>query len=124
VAYAYDISQVFYNRMAIDMALESDATVSYANRSGAIATSEDERNIDSPYNTYINTGLPPGAISGPGRVALDAAVHPHPNGYYYFVAVNPFTGETKFGATLAEHEANAAEFEQWCYENQEACFGE
>jgi UPF0755 protein len=123
--YARDIASVIYNRLAIGMKLELDSTVIYANDIlGTLSTDADQRNIDSPYNTYRYEGLPPGAIANPGRVALEAAIHPTVTDYYYFVATNPSTGETKFGRTWAEHEANAAEFEQWCYENQEACFGE
>jgi len=110
-----DIAQVFWNRLAIGMPLQSDATVAYANNlNGAVVTSDDQRNLDSPYNTYKVTGLPPGPITNPGKEALQAALSPSQGDYLYFVTVNPVTGETKFGKTKAEHDQYVSEFQAWC----------
>jgi UPF0755 protein len=64
---------------------------------------------DTPYNTYVHPGLPPGPIANPGVKALNAAMHPAPTDYLYFVAAskNP-QGKSLFAATLEEHNKNVA----------------
>lgn len=96
------------------MKLQFDSTVHYASgKSGSVATSDEERNTDSPYNTYRYEGLPPGPIAAPGEPALDAAVDPPEGDWLYFVSVNTDTGETKFAETFAEHEKNVEEWQEW-----------
>ena len=120
--YGPDIAQVLYNRLRRGMKLQLDSTVIYAvNSPGTITTSDEERANPSPYNTYVHEGLPPGAISNPGRSALESAVNPTTGDYLYFVAVNPDTGETKFASTSEGHEANVAEFQAWCRANSDRC---
>ena len=119
---AADIAQVILNRMAQGMPLQLDSTVSYANNvSGSINLTNDQMNIDSPYNTYANKGLPPGAICNPGKVALEAAVNPSEGTYLYFVTVNLDTHETKFASTLDEHNQYVAELTAWCNANPGRC---
>ncbi|GAA2184315.1 hypothetical protein GCM10009785_31720 [Brooklawnia cerclae] len=121
-AYGPDIAQVLYNRLRMGMALQLDSTVIYANNSsGTITTTDEERALDSPYNTYVYAGLPPGAISNPGKNALISALNPTQGSYLYFVAVNPDTGETKFASDDAGHDANVAEFQAWCQANSDRC---
>ena len=104
------------------MALQLDSTVIYAvNSPGTITTTDEERANPSPYNTYVHQGLPPGAISNPGKNSLNSAVNPTSGSYLYFVAVNPTTGETKFASTWEEHEVNVAQFQQWCRDNPGHC---
>jgi UPF0755 protein len=99
---------VFYNRLEIGMPLQSCATVEYViteiqgKPHPRIIYSRDTA-IPDPYNTYIRPGLPPGPISAPGKVALDAAFHPSPSGYLYFRLVNPDEGRHYFSKTLDEH---------------------
>lgn len=96
------------------MPLQFDSTVHYvAGKNSAVATTNEERAIDSPYNTYKYTGLPPGPIAAPGGPALDAAVNPPAGDWLYFVTVNTDTGETRFAATWAEHEENVAAWREW-----------
>ena len=100
------IASVFRNRMSSSRYpfLESDATVKYAKvQSGneEMLTAEDLRSVDSPYNTYLYRGLPPGAICSPGLAALQAAVYPADTGYYYFVSAKDKT--TIFSRTYEEH---------------------
>lgn len=96
------------------MKLQFDSTVHYVTgKSASVATSDDERSTDSPYNTYKYEGLPPGPISAPGGNALDAVVSPPEGEWLYFVSVNTDTGETKFAATWAEHEKNVKEWQEW-----------
>ena len=120
--YGPQIAEVFYNRLERNVKLQSDATVIYANNmTGRITTTDEERAVDSPYNTYTREGLPPGAISNPGQKALHSALNPASGDYMYFVAVNPDTGETKFAVTEEEHAANVAEFQAWCQDNADRC---
>lgn len=112
------IAQVIYNRLAKGMALQLDTTVLYANGGiRAITTTPAQRAIDSPYNTYKVTGLPPGPIDNPGEAAISAALKPEAGPWLYFVAINPQTGETRFATTGAEHAQNVALFQQWMREH-------
>lgn len=120
--YGPDMAQVIYNRLRIDMALQMDSTVHFAvNSSGTVTTTDQERAFDSPYNTYLHKGLPPGAISNPGVNALQSAVNPTTGDYLFFVTVNLDTGETKFAADYTAHQANVAEFQAWCRANPGSC---
>jgi UPF0755 protein len=108
------ISGVFHNRIKADMHLNADPTIQYALGYQADAGQWWKRPLyledltyDSPYNTYIYTGLPPGPICNPGLAALKAAVEPQATTYYYFVA-NDVAGDGShaFATTLEEHNAN------------------
>lgn len=100
------VSDLFWRRLKDNHALESDATVQYA-RGGEVKIqhSFEETRVLSPYNTYINKGLPPGPISNPGLVSLRAVLFPLSNAAYFFLN-NPETGETFFARTFEEHIAN------------------
>ena len=76
------VASVFYNRLAQDMALQSDATSAYA--IGGDPKPEDLQ-VDGPFNTYLNKGLPQGPICSPGVAALEAACHPASTDYLFFV---------------------------------------
>ena len=73
-------------------------------------TTEDLK-VDSPYNTYLNTGLVPGPIANPGLSSIDAALNPNGTNYFYYV-LDPSTGEHIFASTASEHEANVAKVSQ------------
>ncbi len=114
------IAGVIYNRLKAAQPLELDSTVKYAVGNagdGNIFTSADERNIDSPYNTYKHTGLPPGPIASPGEASIDAAIKPAKHNYFFFVTVNLTTGETKYAKTYAEHQKNVKELQAWMKAN-------
>jgi UPF0755 protein len=102
------ISGVFANRLRINMPLQSDPTVIYAivRAKGALAhpLDHDDLAFPSPYNTYLANGLPPGPICNPGRAALEAAMHPEANDYFYFVADG--SGGHVFARDLAAHNQN------------------
>jgi peptidoglycan lytic transglycosylase G len=102
--------------------LQMDSTVHYAvHKRGKVGTTASERGSSSPYNTYKVKGLPPGPINSPGAASIEAAVHPTPGPWLFFVTVNPDTGETKFATTHAEHDRYAAEFTAWCRANPGSC---
>ena len=107
------ISGVLQNRLDIDMALELDSTVKYLNPTEGVFTTEEDRAIDSPYNTYMYTGLPPSPIAAPGEASIIAAMNPADHDYLFFVTVNTDTGETKYGETYEEHQVNVAELREW-----------
>jgi UPF0755 protein len=107
------ISRVIYNRLEKKMRLQLDTTVIYATGKNGLTTTAADRATDSPYNTYRVPGLPAGPIDSPGQAAIEAALAPADGPWLYFVAVNPDTGETKYGVTPAEHAKNVREFQAW-----------
>ncbi len=80
------ISSVIYNRLKINMRLQVDATVQYALQERTDRVTVKNTEVDSPYNTYQNKGLPPGPICSPGIKAIEAALYPAETNYIYFVA--------------------------------------
>ncbi len=103
------VSRVIYNRLDDGEVLGMDSTVAFANDVYTVFTTDEQRAIDSPYNTYRNPGLPPGPINSPGQDALLAALEPADGEWRYFVTVDLETGETKYAETLEEHNRNVAE---------------
>jgi UPF0755 protein len=95
------VAQVFYTRLATNMPLGSDVTYQYAAKKLGVAPSP---TLDSPYNTRINAGLPPGPIATPGLSALEAVAAPASGNYVYFLSGDD--GVTYFAVTEQEHEAN------------------
>jgi len=104
------IAGVFYNRLKDNWPLQSSVTVCYAmdNDDGENwLACEANADFDSPYNTYMYPGLPPGPIVNPGPEAIDAVLHPTENDYFFFMA-DVATGEVYYAKTLEEHNANVA----------------
>ena len=95
------IAQVFYSRLASNMPLGSDVTYQYIADKTGVAR---DPNLNSPYNTRINTGLPPGPISVPGLSSLEAVANPAPGDYLFFLSGDD--NVTYYAHTLSEHEAN------------------
>jgi len=114
------VGGVIYNRLEIDMRLEMDSTIKYFAPSEGWATSDEDRAIDSPYNTYMYAGLPPTPIAAPGEAAIEAALRPAEHDYLFFVTVNTLTGETKYAETWDGHQKNVLELQQWAKEQREA----
>ena len=99
------IASVLYNRLENPAAetagfLQIDAALVYVN--GGHAPTTEDKELDSPYNTYEYKGLPAGPISNPGMLSLFAAVEPDSTGYYFY-ALNPETGKHEFSRTYDEH---------------------
>ncbi|MBO0808422.1 MAG: endolytic transglycosylase MltG, partial [Actinobacteria bacterium] len=105
------IARVIYNRLNAGMKLQLDSTVMYALHTYGIMASSQQLKVNSPYNTYQHTGLPPGPIDSPGDAAIRAALHPAPptDNWLYFVTVNPKTGQTEFTSDPAVFQQLRAE---------------
>jgi len=108
------IASVFLNRLNIGMKLDSDPTVQYAIGYNHVQgqwwtnpLSLADLQIDSPYNTYLYPGLPPGPICNPGMNALRAVAFPAQTPYFYFRAACDGSGKHLFAETFEEHQANA-----------------
>lgn len=101
------VSAVFHNRLKKGMTLGSDVTIKYASGVKRMALTNEDLDIDSPYNTYQNTGLPIGPICSPSAAAIQAALYPDEEflaeEYLYFCSKDPSTGELHFSRTLEEH---------------------
>jgi UPF0755 protein len=80
------VASVIYNRLQAGWPLQIDATVLYAKGVWQSTVTLQDRNIQSPYNTYLHTGLPPGPIANPGIQSIDAALKPAQTGYFYYVS--------------------------------------
>lgn len=102
------IASVFTNRLAIGMGLQSCATVEYIiteiqGKPHPDRLLLEDLEIKSDYNTYLWAGLPPGPISNPGKIAIEAALHPAQSNYLYFRLTNPEIGSHTFSHSLDEH---------------------
>jgi len=95
------VSAVYHNRLKRGMALQADPTIIYAHGRRLRRVWEKQLQIRSPYNTYLNPGLPPGPITQPSDSSLIAALYPAPIGYLYFVAQPD--GKHIFSATYNDH---------------------
>ena len=108
------VSAVFTNRMNAGMRLESDPTATYLLGIDKLALSNEETSAVNNYNTYVIDGLPIGPICNPSAAAMEAALYPDveyvDEGYLYFCAKEPTSGELAFAKTLEEHEANVAKY--------------
>ncbi|MFG2574045.1 endolytic transglycosylase MltG [Streptomyces sp. NPDC048481] len=102
------VARVVFNRLERGMPLQMDSTINYALNRSTLRTTESDTRVQSPYNSYQRMGLPPTPIDNPGEDAMRAVVNPTPGDWLYFVTVKP--GDTRFTASLAEHQRNVAEF--------------
>ena len=101
------IASVFYNRMEIDMPLQTDPTVLYALGEHKDRTLYEDLKVDDPYNTYKNRGLTPGPIANAGETSIQAVLEPEDTDYLYFLANRE--GEVFYSKTLDEHNKLKAE---------------
>ncbi|MFC7684592.1 endolytic transglycosylase MltG [Ureibacillus sp. GCM10028918] len=102
------IASVFYNRLEIDMPLQTDPTVLYALGSHKDRVLYEDLEVENPYNTYVIQGLPPGPIANAGKISIEAALNPTDTEYLYFLA-DP-EGNNHFAKTYEEHLLNIDEF--------------
>ncbi len=99
------ISSVFQNRLEIGKALESDATINYITNSGRAQSTYEDLKVESPYNTYKYSGLPPGPISNPGIDAIKAVIYYEKTDYFYFLTKKD-DNMAVFSKTYQEHLKN------------------
>lgn len=95
------IASVFYNRLKIDMPLQSDATIQYIFEKRKQIVTYKDLEIDSPYNSYKNKGLPPTPISNPGIKSIEAVLNPADTDYLYFVA--KMDGGNNYSTNYKDH---------------------
>ena len=110
------VSGIIAKRLAAGMALDMDATLCYAKQeaeptstAGCYPITIQDKGMNSPYNSYLRAGLPPGPIGNPGIQAITAALNPKSSPYWYYLS-DPKTGKTIFAATLAEQVANQRKY--------------
>ncbi len=106
------VSSVFHNRLKLGMKLDCDPTIIYAlkkNNQYRGKIGNKDLIMDSPYNTYLYSGLPPSPISNPGKESLQAALFPSKTDYLYFVSKND--GTHKFSSTFKEHQKAVIKFQ-------------
>ena len=113
----YKVSTVFNNRIEKGMLLQTDPTVKYYYEGSIKSFQQGVADTQNPYNTYVYPGLPPGPISSPGTLAIEAALNPAPGDYLFFVTINLDSGETIFSETLREHEKAVELYRKWLIEN-------
>jgi UPF0755 protein len=108
------IAGVYLNRLKDGMALDADPTIQYGlgnsrdpNTWWPQITQEDYQGVQSPYNTYLSTGLPPSPIANPALASIEAAIHPEKHPYYFFRTSCNNDGTHVFAKTLDEQIANA-----------------
>lgn len=98
------VADILLRRLKIGMPLQMDSTVHYATGKTTLFTTSEDRKKQSPWNTYMNRGLPQGPINNPGMSAINAALHPKANQFMYFLTGKD--GKVHYGRTLEEHVAN------------------
>ncbi len=107
------IAGLYLNRLNQGIKLEADPTVIFANNDFTIRRVLNKHlRKESPYNTYMHTGLPPGPISMPSIAAIDAVLNAKTHNYIFMCAKEDFSGTHNFARNLAEHLANAKRFQQ------------
>ena len=102
------IAGVYWNRLKKKMKLEADPTIQYAIANGPRRLFNADLKFQSPYNTYLHYGLPPGPINNPGKQAILAALYPEQHQYLYFVATG--VGGHRFSKNYSEHQKAVGTF--------------
>jgi len=106
------IAGVYLNRLQKNIKLQADPTVKFAVNNFALRRILTiHTKYDSPYNTYLHPGLPPGPICTPSINSIEAVLHPQKHDYIFFCAKDDFSGRHVFSSTYREHQANARKFQ-------------
>jgi len=98
------VAGILWKRISIGMRLQADATFGYINGKGSASLTIDDLKIDSPYNTYVYKGLPPGPIANPGLDAISSSIEPTKTPYLYYLSDK--NGDMHYAKTFDEHIAN------------------
>jgi peptidoglycan lytic transglycosylase G len=106
------IAAVIYNRLHARQVLAIDATIRYATGNWSSPLTKSQLALDTPYNTRLNPGLPPGPIGNPGLASIEAAARPARVGYLYYVVKPGTCGEHAFSSTLAKFQADERRYQQ------------
>ena len=114
------IAAVYLNRLKTGMKLQADPTVAFCFDYKLNRVLKSHLEVDSPYNTYKNYGLPPGPISCPPKSCLEAVLHPDSHSYLFFCADPSFNGTHRFATSYAQHMVNAREFQKALTARQKA----
>ena len=113
------IAGLYINRLHMGMPLQSDPTLIFArNDFSILRVREGDKRVESPYNTYQHTGLPPGPINMPDASSIDAVLHYDKNNYVYMCAESDFSGRHHFCKTLKEQNEYAAKYRKALNERQ------
>ncbi len=104
------IAGVYLNRLEKDWPLQADPTIRYLLPEGRQRVLNKDLEIVSPYNTYMNTGLPPGPVLLPSNKAIDAVLDAESHDYMFFCAKSDFSGYHAFAKTSTQHNRNAAAY--------------
>jgi UPF0755 protein len=102
------VSGILQNRLAIDMPLQADASIEYVLDKPLEELTPEDLRIDSPYNTYLNVGLPPTPIGNPGIDAIMAVIEPTPSEYYFYITGSD--GNFYYAENYDEHRRNIARY--------------
>jgi len=107
------VARTYMNRMKIGMSLQADPTILFAlNDTSIKRVLSIHTTLQSPYNTYINIGLPPGPICLASPTAIDAVLNAPTNNYLYFCAKEDFSGYHNFAQTFVQHQVNAKRYQR------------
>lgn len=102
------VADIFWRRLEAGMPLQADSTVNYITGKSVARAGAEDIDIDSPYNTYKYKGLPKGPIGNPGLSAIQAAIYPKQNNYWYFLTADD--GKVIYSKNFSEHKANKIKY--------------